>query len=161
MPVNVLIFEGEREKTQQFFETVAAENRVNFIGVGGQDGGTIEGMQALARGEVVAILGDRTLNANEKNTVRVPFLGKEALFPIGPHLMAALSSAPILHVFAMRTRLYHYRYFIYPAEELQLGNRSMRYEQLTQWATVLVKRIETLLKQYPLQWYNFYEVWDE
>lgn len=161
VPVNILIFEGEREKVQRFFDRVLTDRKVAFIGIDGDDGGILESMQALSRGEVVAVLGDRTLNPGPKNTVTIPFIGKPAVFPVGPHLLAAITSAPIIHVFAMRTGLYHYRFYIFPAEHLKLTNRAKRYEELSGWTAVLVGRIESLLEEYPLQWYNFFKVWDD
>ncbi|MFP6584887.1 MAG: hypothetical protein VCD00_20300, partial [Candidatus Hydrogenedentota bacterium] len=161
VPVHILMFEGEREKVQRFFDSVLRERNVRIIGVDGSDSGILECMQALSKGEVVAVLGDRTLNPGPKNTVLVPFLGKPARFPVGPHLLAALTGAPIIHVFAMRTSLYSYRYFVFPTEHLKLTKRSKRFEELGEWTALLVSRIESLLHEYPLQWYNFFEVWDE
>lgn len=159
--VNILLYEGEVEKVKRLFNRVHTERKVNFIGISGDDGGILQCMSALSRGEVVAVLGDRTLNPSPKNSIVVPFLGSPARFPIGPHLLAGLTGTPIIQVFAMRTRLYHYHFTIYPPEQYKLTKRADRQKELTDHTELLVRRIESLLKEYPLQWYNFYEVWDE
>ena len=159
--VNILIYQGEVEKIKRMFSRFHTERKVNFIGISGDDGGILECMSALSRGEVVAVLGDRTLNPNEKNTATIPFLGSPARFPIGPHLLAGLTGTPIIQVFAMRTSLYHYRFNIFPPDQYTLKKRAERQNKLVAQTKLLFDRTETFLREYPLQWYNFYEVWDE
>jgi len=161
VPVNILIFQGEKERVQHFFNEALQGRRFNLIGIDGNSGGSIEALQALNRGEVVAVLGDRMLGNEGKNAVSVPFLGEPAPFPVGPHLLAAVARTGIIHAFAMRTRLYHYRFYVYPAEYPAFTSRATRSEDISAWVTLLASRVEDLLRQYPLQWNNFYNFWQD
>ncbi len=161
VPINILIFEGDRERVQGFFDKALKGRKFKLIGIDGSGDGGFEAIHVLSRGEVVAVLGDRVLDGDDKNVVSVPFLGTPARFPIGPHLLAAISGAGLIHAFAMRTRLYHYRFYVYPVQYLKLSSRARRQEELSEWVGLLVSRVENLLRLYPLQWNNFFDFWQD
>ncbi len=158
-PVNVVAYEGEAEHIRRLF-AVALENRVfSLISLDDPSRAGIEIMGALQRGEILAMHADRMLDSNTSE--RVPFLGSPASFPVGPFAAAAVSGAPLIHAFAMRSRIGCYHLFAYPPEHLTFGNRAARRQQLRQWTELFTRRLEENLKKYPLQWYNFYYFWED
>lgn len=159
--VNIVAYEGEREHVQKFFDNVLKDKAFNVIAADQAFDTSLQILTALQRGEVVAMLGDRTLDMARQDTVTVPFLGAPTQFPVGPHLVAAISGAPILHAFCVRTRPYHYRFHLYPPERLEFAGRDRRKEQLEGWVSRYVERLEDVVRRYPFQWNNFYEFWDE
>ena len=52
---------------------------------------SLEMIRALREGAVLAVHGDRPIGGQ---VIAVPFLGREARFPVGPFLLAAVSGAP-------------------------------------------------------------------
>jgi len=159
--VNILLFEGERERVQRVMGSVFRDRKWRLIAVDGTGNETFEALAALRNGEVVAILADRAIAENEKGQTLVPFLGKDAYFPIGPHLLAAAAGAGIIHAFAARTRLFHYRFYVYPAGYPVLTSRANRQQDLRGWVELFVTRVESLVRQHPLQWNNFFDFWRE
>ena len=91
--------------------------------------------------------------------VLVPFLGAAARFPTGPFNVAAVSGAPLIHAFAMREGTYRYHFYAYPHEHLDFARRKQRAGILRASVRRFVKRLEEKLRQYPLQWNNFYPFW--
>ena len=55
--------------------------------------------EALERGEVVLMQADRTMG--KQRSLRAPFLGGHADFPVGPFQLAAMTGALVLPVFAI------------------------------------------------------------
>ncbi len=157
--VNILLFEGERENVQRVMGNVFRDRRWNIICVDGSGNETLHALAALRRGEVVAVLADRTIADRAKGFVPVRFLGDDAQFPIGPHLLAAVAGAGLIHAFAMRTRLFHYRFYVFPCGYPILTSHSNRQEELRSWVELFASRVEELLRQYPFQWNNFFDFW--
>jgi predicted LPLAT superfamily acyltransferase len=157
--VNVVVYEGEVAHVRRYFDRVLRERSFSLIAVDGSAEGSLAIMAALARGEVVAMHGDRLAPGSEAHGVTVDFLGAPARLPAGPHLLAALSGAPLVHVFAMRVRAYQYHFTAFPAEHPALEGRERRRQQLETWAGRFAGRLEQKLREHPLQWHNFYDFW--
>jgi predicted LPLAT superfamily acyltransferase len=96
----------------------------------------------------------------DQNVVRVPFLGREAAFPVGPFLLAAISGAPLIATFSLQTGPASYRFFARPPLHLAFVRGKERDEQLRGWVEAYVAELEGLARQYPYQWFNFYPFWD-
>jgi predicted LPLAT superfamily acyltransferase len=111
---------------------------------------------ALRRGEIVALHGDRSLSEAD---LKVPFLGGEARFPIGPYFLAAASGAPLFQVFAVRERLGHYRLFSHPAEFVSRDVLRDRTGPVRTHVIQYAQRLAAVVRQYPFQWCNFYPFW--
>jgi len=90
----------------------------------------------------------------------VPFLGAPASFPAGPHVVAAVSGAPMLHAYAIREGTHRYRFFAHPPEHLEFDSRATRDERIRQWTEHYASRLEAQVRRHPLQWCNFYPFWD-
>ena len=157
VPVNAVMFKGESEKVEKQLKKASGEPPFRIIASNDSLQASIDCKQALERGEVVAIHGDRILGSGG---VKVPFLGAEAKFPIGPFVLAASTGAPIVFTFANRLGVRHYKLTARGPHYFAFGDRKKRDENLKAWVQIYVDLIEELLKQYPLQWHNFYPFWD-
>lgn len=158
VPVNIVAYEGEVEQVKKFFGKALKSRCFSIIEVDGQADSTLAIIAALNRGEIVAMHADRCFR---KEGEILPFLGCDARFPTGPYTVAALSGAPLICAFAMRERTYRYRFCAYPAEHPAFTSRSTRRQLLRKWISLYVGRLESILREYPLQWHNFYDFWEE
>ena len=118
---------------------------------------SLEMLQALRDGTVLALQGDRPMDSH---VVRVPFLGREASFPVGPFMLAAVSRAPLIATFSLQVAPATYRFFAEPPLQLSFRSGSGREEQLRVWVEQYVLKLEALTRQHPYQWFNFYDYWD-
>jgi len=76
----------------------------------------------LDRGELVAILADRTLEGQRAATVE--FFGSPARFPTGPYLLASMLKCPVYLVFGLHRPPDRYDLYCEPfADELELPRR--------------------------------------
>ncbi len=109
---------------------------------------------ALMANEVVAIMGDRASNPNA--TIAVEFLGKEALFNKNPFQIAYKTKTPLVAYFVMLTGLQEYKVeFI----EIDIDYEKKVNKAIKEAVLEYVKKYEVVLKEYPQQWFNFYDFW--
>ena len=109
----------------------------------------------LGAGDVVALHGDRAFGGE---ALEAPFLGSPAGFPIGPYLLASVAGAPVFQTFAMREGIGRYRFFCFPAQRVPRLRRTDT-AALRTLVETYVQRLETVVRQYPFQWYNFFPFW--
>jgi predicted LPLAT superfamily acyltransferase len=152
----VVAYRGDHEKVTRYMER-AQGLRPRVIEVGSDVFSSLEMLRSLRSGAVLAVQGDRPI---DRHVVRVPFLGHEAPFPVGPFLLAAVSGAPLIATFSLQVAPATYRFFAEPPLQLRFRRDQSRDAQLRTWVEQYVFQLEGLVRRYPYQWFNFYEFWD-
>ncbi|PIU19621.1 MAG: hypothetical protein COT18_06580 [Elusimicrobia bacterium CG08_land_8_20_14_0_20_59_10] len=156
--VNVVRFEGEAENIRGLLEKSVKTSNIRVIGVSGSPGDSLALVEALGRGEVVAMHGDRTLGGR---TAKLPFLGGKASFPLWPYAVAAAAGAPLIHTFAARAGAYSYSLKAWPPALPVLEKNGAEKEPLKKYAAAFAAHLEEFLAANPLQWFNFYPFWEK
>ena len=157
--VNVVAFQGEAAHIRRYMGEVLRKRAFSLIELDGSADASLAIMSALSRNEIVAIHADRCLDDEGAHVVSVPLLGTPARFPAGPHIIAAVSGAPIVHTFALRESTYRYHFIAYPADHLRFSSRKERGRQIQGWVRCFAGRLDANLREHPLQWGNFYHFW--
>jgi predicted LPLAT superfamily acyltransferase len=111
----------------------------------------------LRDGAVLAVQGDRPI---DNNIVTIPFLGRDAPFPVGPFMLSAVTGAPLIATFSIQVAPASYRFFAQPPMQLGFARGQDRQTQLRDWAEAYVRQLEQLAREHPYQWFNFYDFWD-
>ena len=112
---------------------------------------SLELLAALRRGEVVGVQGDRALGT--KGDVEVHFFGRPARFPLGPFLLSSGIGVPLLPAFCLLDA--QYRYVVKIAEPF-IAARGEEEAAARTWVAAL----EAIVRQYPTQWFNFFDIWE-
>ena len=152
----IVAYEGERERIAQFMKRSGGP-QFRIIDVGRDFLASLEMIRALRGGAVLAVHGDRPMGGQ---VIAVPFLGREARFPVGPFLLAAVSGAPLIATFSLQVGPAAYRFFANEPQRLSFTAGQSREAQLRVWVEQYVAVLESLVRQYPYQWFNFYDFWD-
>lgn len=114
----------------------------------------------VERGEFVAIMADRVPVASRGRCRELEFLGKKALFPEGPFILASLLKCPVFTLFCTRGDTgYEIRCEKF-ADRVSLPRRG-RDSALQQYMQRFVAILEENVRLEPLQWFNFYRFWDQ
>jgi predicted LPLAT superfamily acyltransferase len=161
LKVNVVAFHGNAERINAFLESLGAEN-VRMIQL---EPGSVQAALAvracIERGEAVAMMADRVAPGRAAPSVRVDFLGRPAPFPLAPFLLAGVLGCPVYLALCVRTGDRRYTTIMRPlaaAAKVPRGERE-------KWARGLLTRyvalIESSCRRYPLQWFNFFDFWQE
>jgi predicted LPLAT superfamily acyltransferase len=152
----IVAYEGERDRIAEFMKRSGGP-QLRIIDVGRDFLASLEMIRALRGGALLAVQGDRPMGGQ---VVSVPFLGREARFPVGPFMLAAVSGAPLIATFSLRVGHLAYRFFANEPQRLSFTAGLSRDAQLRLWVEQYVGTLESLARQYPYQWFNFYDFWD-
>ncbi|WP_034763918.1 lysophospholipid acyltransferase family protein [Chrysiogenes arsenatis] len=156
-PVNLLMQKEAGDVDRHYFEHQGKACPYTIIDPRGFLGGTLEILQALKRGEVVSVMGDRMLG-NDRNSMEVKFLGETILLPFSAYKLASASQAPIAVLLSAKTEARQYELTLYGVIRVapDLPNRPQNFiEHGKQFAAFLEDYCDT----YPYQFYNFYDLW--
>lgn len=152
--INGLLFAGESQVMKDFRRRILASHNIGLIEVDGSMSHIFAMNAALDRGEIVSMTGDRLLGSPK--ALKCSFLGAEARFPMGPFALAVQKDVPMLAMFAMRENARSYRVFVRSIEshdDLPLRAR------MAAMAQSFASELEEIVKQYPTQWFNYYDFW--
>jgi len=116
--------------------------------------------ERIERGEFVVIAGDRVPVSAAPRVAMAPFLGQAAAFPIGPYVMASVLGCPLYTMFALRQGERHELHFECLRERVVLP-RTTRAQALDVLAADYAARLERYARRAPLEWFNFYDFWQQ
>ncbi|MHB1927007.1 MAG: LpxL/LpxP family acyltransferase [Leptospirillum sp.] len=151
--VSTLMFKEHAHKINSILHMINPEAPYEIIASGRIDS-MFKVREQVDRGYCVGILADRALNDNA--TIRLPFLGAEADFPIGPFRLATMLERPL--VFMVGLFRGGNRYDIY--FEQMAGEKTNSSKETAEQAMVAyVQRLERYCRLAPNNWFNFYEFW--
>lgn len=89
-------------------------------------------------------------------TLTVNFLGAKARLPKGPFSVATMRELNVITVNVMKTSFKGYTIYVSP---LSYDTEASRKAQMQQLAESYTAELEKQVRQYPTQWYNFYDFW--
>lgn len=117
----------------------------------------IQMTEALLRGEIVAMMGDRTFGSDH-NVVPAQFLGGQVLLPVTPYRLASATGMPVLVMTAPRigNRSYELRLARVIDVPPGLGRNVRNYAP---YAQMFAACLEQFVRDYPWQFFNFYDFW--
>lgn len=153
---NALIFGGETAQVMEGRTQMFDGKNINMIPVKPDMSHIFILNNVLAEGNIVSMPGDRIFGSSK--SITCDFLGAQAKFPMGPFAMAVQRDVPVLSVCVFKTGLKKYVTYVFPLER----DKSLsRQEQMADLAKKFVKNLEDMVRQYPHQWFNFFDFWLE
>lgn len=152
--INIVMFDGEHQKIKDYLKSVTGEKKANIILIKDDLSHIYAINEAFANNELVCMHADRFLEGVK--TLSVDFLGEAAKFPVGPFVLAAQFKVPVSFVFAMKERKYHYHFYATPIQQYDFTNKTAAIQDM---AKAFAAEMEKRVKQYPAQWYNYYDFW--
>ena len=145
------------EDLQTFLEQKGGERFPPVIRLDGAPMASLELLKVLRRGDLLAMKSDRVFDDHH---LTLEFLGRPARFPTGPLSVAGATGAPVLLTLCLKEGGRGYRIVVEPAREFRFERGRNRDEQLHEWLSWYVERLEHHVRRHPYQWYNFYDFWD-
>lgn len=159
--INVLVFTHHAVEFNKMLKKINPNVAVNLIQVTDLGPGlAILLKEKIEQGEIIVIVGDRTSTTTAARSVQVPFLDKPAPFSQGPFILAALLDCPVYFLFCLKDQQsskYHVIFEQY-SNSLKMP-RTQRQAILNQVITDYAQRLGHYAAQYPYQWFNFYDFW--
>lgn len=158
-PVNIVLHREEGDNDKHFFEYGENEYGIKIVDPKNGPASAVALVQALKRGEIVALMGDRAYE-NNAHTVRVPFLGEEVPLPYNAYRLASSTGAPIAVFFAYREGPCAARHEIVAVIRVP-ENVGRSGEAYFCCAEQFASSMEDAVQKEPYQFFNFYNMWEQ
>lgn len=149
--INLVTTDLEHSAIKNYLESVAQKPTVKFIIISDDLSHIFEINAALANNELVCFTGDRYFEGTKSLSEKI--MGEEAHFPAGPFLIASRLKVPVVFVYVMKEPNLHYHLY---AREAIVKHRDEK-----GLLKAYVESVESMLKKYPLQWFNYFDFWNQ
>ncbi len=165
MPVAMLMYEENARLINAALAAVAPNARLTTIALG-RPGAMLQVRRWLDEGGFAGLLADRTLPSRSERTrsVAVSFLGRPARFADGPFRLAAMLRQRLTFMAGIYHggRRYELR-FIEIADFRQdaVAAGADPEQRIRQALERYVALLESLCREAPLNWFNFYDFWSD
>lgn len=157
--INVLMLDAEHQQIKKYLSNVLVNKDVRIIPLQTDYSHIVPISEALINKELIAMAGDRYIE-NSK-VFNIDFMGKKALLPAGPFYLAARFGVPVTFAFAMKESKTHYHFYATkPQYVKKYNNPEDQDKELKSFVEKYAKEFERILKKYPLQWFNYYQFWE-
>lgn len=151
---NALVFGGEKATVMEGRQQQFDSNNIRMIPILPDMSHLFLVNESLANHEIVSIPADRCVGSAK--TVECQLLGAKASLPLGPFSVATMRGLDVLAVNVMKTSRRGYTAYVTP---LAYDKEAPRREQMRQLAQSYATELEARIRQYPEQWFNFYDFW--
>jgi predicted LPLAT superfamily acyltransferase len=154
--INAIVFGGETATMQQNRSMILNNNNINLVPVSPDMSHLFAANAALQNGEIVSMPADRVFGSSK--SVECAFLRGKADFPVGAFALAASAEVEVVAVFCVKVSTKKYRIFVRPCSGVA-GDALTKRGQIAGQTKHYVAELENIVKQYPEQWFNYYEFW--
>ncbi|SEI72010.1 Predicted acyltransferase, LPLAT superfamily [Dyadobacter koreensis] len=149
--INIVMLDAEVESIKKFMDLSTGGSRFKVIPIKNDLSHIISIRNALVNNEFVAIHADRYMEGSK--FIELDFMGKRARFPYGPFIIASKFTAPVTFVFAAKDGEHSYH-----LSATAPITQKMKPEEI---AGLYVKELEKKVRQYPEQWFNYFNFFQE
>ncbi|MDO4881168.1 MAG: lipid A biosynthesis acyltransferase [Capnocytophaga sp.] len=150
--INIVTADLEHSAIKTYVESISEKKSSNkFIIIKEDLSHIFDINKVLSNNEVICFTGDRYFQGNK--LLKGIFLGKEAHFPAGPFMIASRLGVPVIFVYVMKEKNLHYHLYA------RMANTKHRDAQGL--LNAYIQNMEQMVKKYPLQWFNFFDFWEE
>jgi predicted LPLAT superfamily acyltransferase len=154
--LNVMVNKDfDKEKRQSFYDIQG--NKFNLINVSDSYGGMIEATNALLRGEVVGVTGDR---ADQWRSKTVSFLGSPAKLPVIAQHLAVATGASVIVLLSSKEGKFKIRFRWKDISTEVLSEEKLnKDEKIQRMLELYSEELETHVQKHPYLWFNFFDFW--
>lgn len=148
--INQVTVDREVSVIKEYLESLSEKSDIKYIYIKEDMSHVFDISDALSNNELICFTGDRYFDGSK--VMEAELLGKKALFPAGPFVLASRLGVPIIFVYVMKEKNLHYHLYARRA-----GSIKRRDAQAV--LDAYVQSVEQILEKYPLQWFNFFDFW--
>lgn len=154
---HIVLLDAEHQRIKRLLEHTGAARSLPVIAIRDDLSHVFAINTALENKEFICIHGDRCIDGTK--TVECTFFGAKARFPYGVFYLAVRYRVPVTFVFAMKTGTRSYRLVATPPAQFGApdgsGDRDAAIQAI---ADAYVANLESMVRAYPTQWFNYHDV---
>ena len=152
LKISTVTTDMEHSVIKEYLESISKNKPSNqFIYVKEDMSHIFKINDAIGDNKIVCFTGDRYFEG--VRSLKGTLLGAEATFPAGPFFIASRLKVPVLFVYVMKESRLHYHLYARVAEVKNRDTQTL--------LDAYTENMEQMLKKYPLQWFNYFNFWDE
>lgn len=152
--MNVLVYAEEKKVVMDNRRAQFDSHNIRMVPVSSDFSHIFVLNSALDNGDIISVSVDR-IYGSSKN-VDCKFLGGKAKFPFGGFALVAQKEVDALSLFVMKESYRTYHIYVEP---VQYDKAAPRQERISQLTHNYLSKLEDILKRYPTQWYNYFDIW--
>jgi predicted LPLAT superfamily acyltransferase len=149
--INILVYDTEQEQIREYLSKVTGGKKYNVIALKDDLSHLYEISEALQQNEIVCMTADRFKHGSR--TLAVDFFGEKALLPVGPFQIIKAYKAPYTFVYGIKINDTTYHFFAKPVRD------SSKVRSVEEIMSDYAFDLQEMVKQYPEQWFNYYDFW--
>lgn len=116
--------------------------------------------EKIDQGEFIVIVGDRTSVNEPAHSCYLDFLGLPAPIPKGPFILAGLLKCPVYLLLCYEANNRYRVHFEHIADKIPFSKK-VREQEIVKAAQIYVNYLEKFCLEKPLQWFNFFDFWQQ
>ena len=156
--VHALVYAGETETIMKNRDRVLGGHSTDMIPVMNDMSHIFLMNAAIDNGDVVSMPADRLLGS--KKSFPCLFMGEDAKLPAGPFVFAAQKEVPVFAAFVMKQRATRYHLIVRRLDGNLQSPTSVRL-RAADLAKNYAEVLEEVMEQYPYQWFNYFDFWNQ
>jgi predicted LPLAT superfamily acyltransferase len=156
--IHITADEKLKESISSYEKSLKHQNSSNIKVINLKEGlkASIEMVQALKKGDDLAIMVDRLIDSSK--FIEVDFLNSKTKFNKNPFEIAYNRGVDIMGVTVIRSGDKKYKVIF--SDPISVDKSIKREESVAIMAEKYAKYLEGILHEYPKQWFNFYKFWE-
>lgn len=157
--IYLVMVDAEHQKIKSYLNSVTDKNAIEIIPIEKNGAHLVKIDEVLKNKGIIAFHGDRFIDSS--GAAEVDFFGEKAKFAKGPFQLAAKYGVPYTFATAFKENRKQYSFYaIEPRYINYPGSLPLRREEIKIHMKLYVSELETMLKKYPEQWFNYYHFWE-
>jgi predicted LPLAT superfamily acyltransferase len=156
LKVAMVMYENNARKLNEALAAINPAAMQEIIPLGQLDS-MLRVQARLDEGTALGVLSDRTLSGDP--TVRLPFLGADAEFPLGPMRLAAMLKRPVLFMSGLYLGGNRYALHFERLADFSDVERPDRDAAIHAAVAAYAASLERHCRAAPYNWFNFFDFW--
>jgi len=158
LPLKIMIHQDHNAMITKILNELNPEVTESVINLG-DDAALLKMKESIDEGAFIGILGDRITEGARR--VNCKLLNDDVVMPTGAVTCAIILQIPVILFFGIYKGGNRYSIYIEKLASTISTPRQKRNEVVAQYMQKYTDAIELIIKQYPYNWFNFYDYWGD
>ena len=158
LPLKIMMHQDHNAMITKILDELNPDVANSVINLGSSEA-LFQMKESIDEGALIGILGDRVSEGVRR--VSCQLLGGEVAMPAGAVTLASILQVPVLLFFGIYRGGNRYSIHIEKLADSISVPRDQRSQAVNQLVQKYTSVIETMIKQYPYNWFNFYDYWGD
>ena len=158
LPLKIMIHQDHNAMITKILDELNPEVSESVINLG-DDEALFKMKESIDEGAFIGMLGDRVTEGVKQ--VDCKLLNDEIVMPAGPVTLASILKVPVIMFFGIYRGGNRYSIYIEKLTDSVSAPRNERNKVVQQYMQKYTDSIETMIKRYPYNWFNFYDYWSD